>query len=123
MVKICDFGLSVFVGNNLRSTFCGTPLYVSPEILKGNKYDEKVDVWALGIMLFEMLFGEDPFKISKEHELIKIVENELTLPDKIKLSKDAHNFLLQCLKKNPHGRMDVEELLLHPFIRPMKNTL
>jgi serine/threonine protein kinase len=41
----------------LRSTFCGTPLYVSPEVLKGNKYDDKIDLWAIGIMAWEMKFG------------------------------------------------------------------
>jgi serine/threonine protein kinase len=38
-VKLCDFGWSVYHGNDLRTTFCGTPLYVSPEILNGNSYD------------------------------------------------------------------------------------
>lgn len=57
LVKICDFGWAVVQNNNLRSTFCGTPLYVSPEVLKGNKYDDKIDLWAIGIMAWEMKFG------------------------------------------------------------------
>jgi serine/threonine protein kinase len=92
---------------------------VSPEILKGDEYDEKIDIWALGVILFEMLFGEDPFKIKREEELVKIVKSELKLPEKIKLSKDAHNFLMHCLQKNPAKRMDINELLLHPFIKPL----
>jgi serine/threonine protein kinase len=41
-------------------------LYVSPEILKGDTYNEKIDIWALGIMMYEMLVGENPFNITQE---------------------------------------------------------
>ena len=60
-MKICDFGWSVCRSGELRSTFCGTPLYVSPEILKGELYDEKIDIWALGILTYELLVGDTPF--------------------------------------------------------------
>jgi serine/threonine protein kinase len=50
--------------DELRSTYCGTPLYLSPEILKGQKYDEKVDLWAIGILAYELLLGKSPFDIS-----------------------------------------------------------
>ena len=52
VVKVCDFGWSVHLDNKMRTTFCGTPLYVCPEILKGNEYDEKIDIWSLGIMMY-----------------------------------------------------------------------
>ena len=48
----------------LRSTFCGTPLYLSPEVMKGNRYDEKVDVWAVGVLAYELYFGTSPFDIT-----------------------------------------------------------
>lgn len=66
VIKLCDFGWSVYQDNKLRTTFCGTPLYVCPQILKGKEYDEKIDIWSLGIMMYEMLVGENPFKITKE---------------------------------------------------------
>jgi serine/threonine protein kinase len=72
-VRICDFGWAVYHTSSLRTTFCGTPLYVSPEILKGESYDEKVDLWAVGIMAWEMMYGDIPFEINCEQELIKIV--------------------------------------------------
>lgn len=107
------------VGNSLRKTFCGTPLYVSPEILKGEEYNEKIDVWALGVILFEMVFGEDPFQIKRESELVKIVDCQFQLPGNVKISKDAHHFLMNCLQKNPAKRMDITDILLHPFIKSL----
>jgi len=52
--------------NEKRETFCGTPLYVSPELLMGKTYDYKVDIWALGIMVYELLTGKLPFHITNE---------------------------------------------------------
>jgi serine/threonine protein kinase len=63
-VKLCDFGWSVKLGRHLRKTFCGTPIYLSPEILIGEEYDESIDIWALGIILYEMLFKSNPFKVT-----------------------------------------------------------
>jgi aurora kinase len=72
-MKLCDFGWAVCKGTELRSTICGTPLYISPELLKGQQYDEKIDVWAIGILTYELLVGEIPFEIECEEELVKIV--------------------------------------------------
>jgi serine/threonine protein kinase len=63
MAKICDFGWAAQVKYSMRETFCGTPLYVSPELLKGRLYDEKVDIWAVGILGYEMITGTIPFRI------------------------------------------------------------
>lgn len=72
---MCDFGWAVnkIKKEELRSTFCGTPLYLSPEILKGYKYDEKVDLWAIGILAYELFFGCSPFDINEQQDLVKIV--------------------------------------------------
>ena len=100
-MKLCDFGWSVHMDKNLRTTFCGTPLYVSPEILRGRDYDEKIDIWSLGVMMYEMVVGENPFKITKEEELIKIVKDAVVIPSYVELSKEAKDFLDCCLQKNP----------------------
>lgn len=75
-VKICDFGWAAnkLHPGDLRNTFCGTPLYLSPEILQGNRYDEKVDLWAIGILAFELYLGCSPFDINDQTDLIKIVQ-------------------------------------------------
>ena len=60
MMKICDFGWSVDT-HLMRETFCGTPLYVSPELLRKKFYDSKVDTWSLGVLSYEVLLGKVPF--------------------------------------------------------------
>ena len=61
-VKISDFGLSKLLDKNkMAVTFAGSPLNMAPEILKGDEYDNKVDIYSLGTVLYEMLFGCYPF--------------------------------------------------------------
>ena len=59
-VKICDFGWAVH-SHLLRRTCCGTPIYLSPEVLSSQLYDNKVDVWAVGILTYELLCKKIPF--------------------------------------------------------------
>jgi serine/threonine protein kinase len=77
VVKICDFGWAAYVHDGLRDTFCGTPLYVSPEVLEGVKYGGEVDLWGVGVMAYEMLVGRVPFRIDCERDLHKIVRNKV----------------------------------------------
>ena len=63
MAKLCDFGWCTQNKDFLRQTFCGTPLYVSPEILNGDAYDEKIDIWAIGVLGYELMTGSIPFRI------------------------------------------------------------
>lgn len=51
MIKICDFGWAVTT-DQFRSTFCGTPLYMSPEIVMGKMYDARIDLWAIGVLAY-----------------------------------------------------------------------
>jgi serine/threonine protein kinase len=62
-VKISDFGWAVHAGNSMRKTVSGTPLYYSPELVLQTEYDEKIDVWSVGLMAYECLLGRIPFKI------------------------------------------------------------
>lgn len=59
-VKLADFGCSNYL-EGVRHTYCGTPDYLAPEIILGDPQNEKVDVWALGILLFELVKGKAPF--------------------------------------------------------------
>jgi aurora kinase len=74
LIKICDFGWSIS-SKTMRETFCGTPLYVSPELLKRKNYNNKIDVWSVGVLTYELLFGRVPFEIVTERDFIKIVRD------------------------------------------------
>lgn len=62
-IKIADFGLSKCLKSptDVADTMVGSPLYMSPEVLKGESYTMKADIWSLGIVLFEMVYGTCPF--------------------------------------------------------------
>lgn len=62
-LKIADFGWSVHAPGNRRTTMCGTPDYLPPEMIEGKEHDEKVDHWALGVLTYEFLVGSAPFEV------------------------------------------------------------
>lgn len=68
---ISDFGLSTILDNSQSQlSICGTPLYSSPQLLKKRGYSYKVDVWALGIICYELLMGKTPFHSYQMKDLI-----------------------------------------------------
>lgn len=83
-IKISDFGWSVHAPNNRRNTMCGTLDYLPPEMLRSstmdNYYNEKVDLWSLGVLTYEFLVGEAPFEDTQVMTRRKIVRGEYTVP-------------------------------------------
>uniref|UniRef100_A0A8C4HTV5 Protein kinase C n=1 Tax=Dicentrarchus labrax TaxID=13489 RepID=A0A8C4HTV5_DICLA len=77
-IKIADFGMckeSVF-GDVRATTFCGTPDYIAPEILLGQKYTFSVDWWSFGVLVYEMLIGQSPFQGDDEDELFESIRSD-----------------------------------------------
>lgn len=97
--KISDFGLSTILeGSSSQLSICGTPLYSSPQLLKKRVYSYKVDVWALGIMCYELLMGQTPFHSFEMKDLIaKINAGKYVVSTKEPLSIECALFLSQCL--------------------------
>lgn len=67
--------------------------------------------------MYEMLVGENPFRITKEEELIKIIKDDITIPSYVQISPQAKNFLFACLQKNPNDRLSIRELVAHDFFK------
>lgn len=73
-MKLGDFGWSVYnVDKALRSTQCGTPLYLAPELIGKGEYSDSVDVWAIGVLTYELLTGEVPFRMYTPRDLQKVL--------------------------------------------------
>jgi aurora kinase len=109
------------------TVICGTTEYMSPEMLKGEKYTEKVDVWAMGILMFELLTGDIPFeKRATKHKKYKdkrnnqlfekqVINKEIKYPDT--LSTDAIDMMKKMLMKDPSKRISANDVLCHPWLR------
>ncbi|EGF83132.1 hypothetical protein BATDEDRAFT_21556 [Batrachochytrium dendrobatidis JAM81] len=75
-LKLADFGFArALPAQSMASTLCGSPLYMAPEILRGDKYDAKADLWSLGGILYEMITGRPPFNAQNHIELLRKIES------------------------------------------------
>lgn len=118
--KLCDFGWSIELKKNeKRQTFCGTYEYMAPEIFESENYFSAVDVWSLGILLFELFHGHSPFVGSSIFNIYKniIKENIQFAPD---FDPEAQDLVCRILKLNPSERLTVNEILCHPFMERYK---
>ncbi|MCO5597937.1 hypothetical protein L7F22_052023 [Adiantum nelumboides] len=122
-VKVADYGLckeDMWFGNT-TSTFCGTPEFMAPEILLEQRYGRAVDWWAFGILIYEMLLGQAPFRGDDEDEIFDaILEDEPLYP--IHMPPDSVSILHKLLTRDParrlgSGQTDAEEIKAHPFFR------
>ena len=114
--KLTDFGWSNYIQEDeKRTTVCGTPIYLAPEIIKEQGHDEKVDIWCIGVLLFELATGTVPFP---GNDIETLESNILKL--KIQWPKDinieAKNLISKILKLDPNARISLPEMLNHHFI-------
>ena len=104
----------------------GSPSYRAPEMLTQPGYTTAVDMWALGVVLYEALTGKHPFieKYQAQTEN-NILEKEIDISDKkfARLSPQAKEFLLACLQKNPANRLTVDTALKHPWLQMLKTCM
>ena len=115
-LKLTDFGGSNYLeGGNVRYTTCGTQIYHSPEMLLKKGYDTRVDIWAIGILIFELMVGRPPFKSDAQHSMEdNIVNLRINWPNTMNLL--AKNLISKLLKLEPEQRLTLKEILEHQFI-------
>lgn len=125
-IKIIDFGLSrKYLNEEDLHSVVGSPFYVAPEVLDG-VYDEKCDVWSIGILAFCLMYGFPPFvSTNKDDVFQKIKHQPLKFPyTREPLSKAAKNFIYSALNKNPKKRPTSLELLKEKWLEPeFKNEI
>ena len=114
--KICDFGWSTRIDKNKpRLTFCGTYEYMAPEIFEEEEYDVSVDVWSLGILLYEMWHGKSPFVGKSVFNIYRnILDQQIEFRSDI--DKDAKDLIIFILQRKANDRPSVEDIAKHPYI-------
>lgn len=124
-IKLTDFGLSKFKDYNHQKEVSGSPLYIDPnlyeDVLEEDIEDERVDIWAIGVISYELFFYELPFQpfppsIERLKKAFQIGEYFIDFKKCSKISKEFISFLNCCLQKDKSIRPLTDELLEHEFI-------
>uniref|UniRef100_A0A672PQW6 Protein kinase C n=1 Tax=Sinocyclocheilus grahami TaxID=75366 RepID=A0A672PQW6_SINGR len=107
-IKIADFGMCKenMLEENRATTFCGTPDYIAPEILLGQKYSFSVDWWSFGVLLYEMLIGQSPFQGDDEDELFESIRMDVPHYPRW-ITKETKDLLEKLFERDPTRRLGV----------------
>ncbi|KAK2186540.1 hypothetical protein NP493_197g05000 [Ridgeia piscesae] len=119
VLKIGDFGFAHYlIGETEAAILRGSPLYMAPEIITKRQYDEKADLWSVGVILYECLFGQAPFASKSLGELEKKIKDSkpIQLPPGVQVSDSCRKLLHGLLQRVPDRRMSFEEFFASPFI-------
>ena len=121
-VKLTDFGLAKenMLGMDFAQTFCGSPAYLAPELIKERKFNKSSDIYQIGVLLFELLTGRPPFFMADRESLFECIKNSYDLEVPPHVSMDAIDLLGRLLNKLPHKRIGVksfDDLKNHKFFK------
>ena len=120
LVKLCDFGWCVKLDGETRKTFCGTTEYMSPELIEHRGYNKEIDVWSLGILLYEMIHGYSPFRPNKpkfnEKDVFENIKKH-NLKFGKKVSERCKNLIYNLLAFNKNKRYKVEDIYNSEFVQ------
>jgi len=105
-------------------TVLGTPYYIAPEVILGD-YDEKCDVWSIGVIAYVMLFGHPPFEGSSTKDIFEqILSKKINFDSLLKsFSADAVDFLRICITRDPKQRSSAQNALNHPWFNKIRQEI
>ena len=120
IIRLCDFGWCVKLEGHQRGTFCGTTEYMSPELVNHQGYGKEIDVWSLGILLYEMIHGYSPFRPNKpkfnEKEVMENIKNHNLIFGKT-VSDECKNLIYHLLDPDINKRYNVEDIYNSDFVK------
>ena len=121
-IKLCDFGWAKQLTLKNRSSYCGTVEYMAPEIIESENYDYSVDIWSLGILLYELLMGHSPFKDKTiKNTIVNIKLHDLKFDKEI--SHDCKDLINKLLEVNKEKRFNIKDILTHSFIKKNESII
>ena len=120
IIRLCDFGWCVKLEGHQRGTFCGTTEYMSPELVNHQGYGKEIDVWSLGILLYEMIHGYSPFRPNKpkfnEKDVMENIKNHNLIFGKT-VSDECQQLIYHLLDPDINKRYNVEDIYNSSFVK------
>lgn len=116
-IHIIDFGFAKQLANekSMFTTMCGSPAYVAPEIIREQPYDERVDIWSLGVIIYALTVGCLPFEDENISNLLeKILYEPPVIPDLV--SHGLRDLIMRMLAKNPEERISLQDIKNHKWM-------
>lgn len=115
-IRLCDFGVSTKGAENF-DIVCGTPAFMAPEIYKGKKLSDKIDVFAFGIIVYKMLFSVYPILDDNMRAWYGKNKGDIVIPKTRKISKECFDVLQKCLRIKQRYRISFKKLESHEFFK------
>ncbi|KZC08184.1 PREDICTED: serine/threonine-protein kinase ULK3 [Dufourea novaeangliae] len=119
VLKVGDFGFAQYLSSSEKKfAIRGSPLYMAPEILLKRKYDARVDLWSVGVIMYECLFGKAPYSSSSFQELAEKIKDarRIELPKGSHVSRNCKDLLMSLLKHDPDERIPFDDFFAHDFL-------
>ncbi|XP_033339551.2 unc-51 like kinase 3 homolog Aduk isoform X1 [Megalopta genalis] len=119
VLKVGDFGFAQYLSNSEQKfAIRGSPLYMAPEILLKRKYDARVDLWSVGVIMYECLFGRAPYSSTSVQELSEKIKDTrpIELPKGCQVTRECKDLLLSLLKHDPDERITFDDFFAHEFL-------
>eukprot|EP00931_Biecheleriopsis_adriatica_P116652 TRINITY_DN9226_c0_g1_i14.p1 TRINITY_DN9226_c0_g1~~TRINITY_DN9226_c0_g1_i14.p1 ORF type:complete len:584 (-),score=94.77 TRINITY_DN9226_c0_g1_i14:64-1815(-) len=116
-VKMIDFGMAVkFEPGVFLTSLCGSPHYLAPEVI-GQQYDHRADMWAFGVLMFLMMFGQYPYDAKSHRDImLKVIGGPPRFQRRTKIDPKTLDFLQGCLQRSRRKRLSATAALQHSFI-------
>ncbi|XP_064869234.1 serine/threonine-protein kinase ULK3-like [Oncorhynchus nerka] len=119
VLKLADFGFASYMSPwDEQSALRGSPLYMAPEMVCRRQYDSRVDLWSVGVILYETLFGRAPFASRSYAELEEKIRSDkpIELPAGARVSRNCRDLLLRLLDRDPDTRLTFTQFFSHPWV-------
>ncbi|PNF34892.1 hypothetical protein B7P43_G01415 [Cryptotermes secundus] len=118
-LKLADFGLAQYLSaEDQNSSLKGSPLYMAPEIILKHEYNAQVDLWSVGVIMYECLFGRAPYSSNDFKELAEKIKLQIPIevPPGSQISSSCRDLLMSLLQHDPEKRINYEAFFKHSFL-------